>query len=53
MDPGGWNSQAFRHTVNMTMLRGDARLDPAVVAQVAGNSPRAIYSNYASQVFDG
>jgi hypothetical protein len=42
-------SHAFRHTVIMSMLR-DAKIDPAVVATIAGNTPRTIYSNYSSQV---
>ena len=31
------------------MLR-DAKIDVAVVAAIAGNTPRTIYSNYSSQV---
>jgi len=33
----------------MSMLR-DSKIDPAVVATIAGNTPRTIYSNYSSQV---
>lgn len=47
--PNGRGSHAFRHTVIMSMLR-DAKIDPAVVATIAGNTPRTIYSNYSSQV---
>ena len=47
--PNGRNSHAFRHTVIMSMLR-DAQIDPAVVATIAGNTPRTIYQNYAGQV---
>jgi len=49
VNPSGRNSHAFRHTVIMSMLR-DAKIDPAVVATIAGNTPRTIYSNYSSQV---
>jgi integrase len=47
--PNGRNSHAFRHTVIMSMLRG-AHIDPGIVAQIAGNTPKTIYSSYASQV---
>jgi hypothetical protein len=33
----------------MSMLR-DAKIDVAVVAAIAGNTPRTSYSNYSSQV---
>ena len=49
VNPNGRNSHAFRHTLIMSMLR-DAKLDPAVVARIAGNTPKTIYSNYSSQV---
>ena len=49
VNPNGRNSHAFRHTVIMSMLR-DAKIDVAVVATIAGNTPRTIYSNYSSQV---
>ncbi len=49
VNPNGRNSHAFRHTVIMSMLR-DAKIDPAVVATIAGNTPRTIYTNYSSQV---
>lgn len=47
--PNGRGSHAFRHTAIMSMLR-DAKIDPAVVATIAGNTPRTIYTNYSSQV---
>lgn len=47
--PNGRNSHAFRHTVIMRLLR-EAQVDPAVVAQLAGNTPRTIYSSYAGMV---
>jgi len=49
VDPKGRNSHGFRHALIMKMLRVDKH-DPAVVAQIAGNTPRTIYSNYSSQV---
>jgi site-specific recombinase XerD len=49
VNPNGRNSHAFRHTAIMSMLR-DAKIDPAVVAAIAGNTPRTIYTNYSSQV---
>ncbi len=49
VDPNGRNSHAFRHTVIVRLLR-EKRIDPAVVAQIAGNTPKTIYSNYAGQV---
>ncbi len=49
VNPNGRNSHAFRHTVIMRLLR-NAQIDPAVVAQLAGNTPKTIYSNYAGQV---
>ena len=49
VNPNRRNSHAFRHTVIMSMLR-DSKIDPAVVATIAGNTPRTIYSNYSSQV---
>jgi site-specific recombinase XerD len=50
VNPNGRNSHGFRHTTIMGMLRGKAKLDAAVVAQSAGNTPKTIYSNYAGQV---
>lgn len=47
--PNGRNSHAFRHTIIMSMLR-EAHIDPGIVAQIAGNTPKTIYSSYASQV---
>ncbi len=47
--PNGRGSHAFRHTGIMGMLR-DARIDPAVVAKITGNTPKTIYANYSSQV---
>lgn len=47
--PNGRGSHAFRHTVIMSMLR-EAHIDPGIVGQIAGNTPRTIYSNYSSQV---
>jgi len=45
----GRNSHAFRHAVIISLIR-DAKIDPAVVATIADNTPRTIYSNYSSQV---
>ena len=47
--PNGRGAHAFRHTVIMSMLRKN-KIDPAVVASLAGNTPRTIYSNYSGQV---
>lgn len=47
--PNGRGSHAFRHTVIASMLRKH-KFDPAVVASIAGNTPRTIYSHYSSQV---
>lgn len=45
----GRSSHAFRHTVIIKMLRG-LRMDPAVVAEVAGNSTKTIYEHYDKAV---
>jgi site-specific recombinase XerD len=50
VNPNGRSAHAFRHTVIMGMLRGEAKVELAVVAQSAGNTPKTIYSNYAGQV---
>jgi site-specific recombinase XerD len=52
VNPNGRGSYGFRHYVIMSMLR-DGEIDPAVVATIAGNTPKTIYSNYASQVSIG
>ena len=49
VDPNGRGSHGFRHYVIMAMLR-DGRIDPAVVATIAGNTPETIYENYSKQV---
>jgi integrase len=45
----GRNSHAFRHTVTMNMLR-HGKIDPAIVAAIAGNTPKTIYAHYNGQV---
>ena len=47
--PNGRGSHAFRHTVITSMLRKH-KFDPAVVASIAGNTPRTIYSHYSGHV---
>ena len=47
--PNGRGSHAFRHTVIASMLRKH-KFDPAVVASIAGNTPRTIYSHYSGHV---
>ena len=47
--PNGRGAHAFRHSVIMSMLRKN-KIDPAVVASLAGNTPRTIYSHYSGQV---
>ena len=49
VNPNGRNSHAFRRTAIMSMLR-EAKIDPAVVARIPGNTPKTIFSSYASQV---
>lgn len=45
----GRSSHAFRHTVIVEMLRG-LKLDPAVIAEIAGNSPKTIYEHYNKNI---
>jgi len=47
--PEGRSSHAFRHTVITSMLR-EAGIEPSVVAQIAGNTPKTIYNNYTDAV---
>lgn len=47
--PNGRGSHAFRHSTIMSMLR-DAHLDVGVVAEIAGNTARTIYTNYSTCV---
>jgi integrase len=49
VNPNGRGSHGFRHYVIMSMLR-DGKIDPAVVATIAGNTPETIYQNYSKQV---
>jgi integrase len=42
----GRSGHAFRHTVIVNMLRG-LKQDPALVAKMAGNTPRTIYNHYS------
>ena len=45
----GRGAHAFRHTVIMAMLR-EGKIEPGVVAQIAGNPAKTIYNNYSGQV---
>ncbi len=39
----------FQTYLNYIMLR-DCRIEPMVLAQIAGNTPKTIYQSYAAQV---
>lgn len=45
IDPRGRGSHTFRHTIIGRMVRG-LKLDPAMVAEMAGNSTKTIYDHY-------
>jgi site-specific recombinase XerD len=45
----GRNSHAFRHTVIERLIFED-KIDPAIVAKMAGNSPNTIYTSYLTGV---
>ena len=45
VDPKGRGSHTFRHTIIGRMIRS-LKLDPAMVAEMAGNSTKTIYDHY-------
>jgi len=45
INPKGRSSHAFRHTLIVMMLRR-LKQDPAIIAELAGNSVRTIYDHY-------
>jgi integrase len=47
----GRGAHAFRHTAILNMLR-TLKLDPAVIAELAGNTPQTIYNNYSHVSLD-
>ena len=49
INPNGRNSHAFRHTAILHLLR-KVKADPGVVAAIAGNTPKTIFSHYCTYV---
>jgi integrase/recombinase XerD len=47
----GRSAHAFRHTVIVNMLRS-LKLDPAVIGELAGNTPKTIYDHYSKVSLD-